>query len=51
MPPLLLAGGCILGAILPEDATKPPFPGMTYTNPIGWDPSNVAATIVRRIHA
>jgi hypothetical protein len=45
------AGGCILGAVLPEDAMKQPFPGMKHTNPIGWDPSNVTVTIVRGINA
>jgi hypothetical protein len=51
MPPLVLAGGSLLGAVLPEDAMQPPFPGMKHAHPIGWDPSNVAVTIVRRIHA
>jgi hypothetical protein len=51
MPPLVLTGGRILGAVLPEDSMKQPFPGMKHANPRGWEPSNVAATIVRGIHA
>ena len=51
MPPLVLAEGSILGAVLPEDAMQQPFPGMKHAHPIGWDPSNVAATLVRGINA
>jgi hypothetical protein len=51
MPPLVLAGGRILGAVLPEDAMPQPLPGMQHAHPIGWDPPNVAVTIVRRKHA
>src|SRR5262245_51385877 len=46
MPPLVLAGGSILGAVLPEDARQQPFLGMKHANPRGWEPSNVAATVV-----
>ena len=42
--------GSILGAVLPEEAMQQPFPGRKHVHPIGWEPSNVAATIVRGIN-
>jgi len=42
MPPLVLAGGSLLGAVLPEDAMPQPLPGMQHAPPIGWNPSHVA---------